>query len=123
MQCPWDTRARLHVKLMTTACTLAVKSLHVRWLLVLTLVVAFFHPPFLSSMHPVPQALREFHRMLHTVARQYCHVRTLCRQLAHLSPALKAADSEWFSFAEFRWAVSVSAETRTLHGSVCLFST
>ncbi|GJP54307.1 hypothetical protein CLOM_g13412 [Closterium sp. NIES-68] len=52
-------------------------------------------------------ALPEYHRMLRTVAKQYCHMRTVLRQLGVISAPLKTATREWFCWAEFRWAVSM----------------
>ena len=81
-----------------TACSL-------KWIQPDTLPLPLTPP---SLLLPPYQALPECHRLLRTVAKQYCHMRTLFRQLAHLSPAIQAADSQWFSYVEFRWAVSVS---------------
>ncbi|CAI6000601.1 unnamed protein product [Closterium sp. NIES-65] len=59
-------------------------------------------------MNPkTPQALPEYHRMLRTVAKQYCHMRTVLRQLGVIAAPLKTASREWFCYAEFRWAVSM----------------
>ncbi|CAI5526101.1 unnamed protein product [Closterium sp. Naga37s-1] len=52
-------------------------------------------------------ALPEYHRMLRTVAKQYCHMRTVLRQLGVIAAPLKTASREWFCYAEFRWAVSM----------------
>ncbi|CAI5477443.1 unnamed protein product [Closterium sp. Yama58-4] len=45
-------------------------------------------------------ALPEYHRMLRTVAKQYCHMRTVLRQLGVIAAPLKTASREWFCYAD-----------------------
>lgn len=51
-------------------------------------------------------ALGEFHKLLTSVAKQYCHMRIALRQLAPASPSI-ARSLSWFNFVQFRWAVSM----------------
>ncbi|KAL3678834.1 hypothetical protein R1sor_021790 [Riccia sorocarpa] len=50
--------------------------------------------------------LVEMHKAVRNYARQYAHVRLMLRQLKGQSPVIDSA-SNWFTWAEFRWAASI----------------